>query len=641
MADSNQTMEIGEVAEIVQQMLADDKARINRYAKIDDAVGCKFKPDTAVSLLPFIQGRSFALTDIADARNAGTRVFTSLLPNIEVSPVTDNEGEYDRVDKMEQAWKWEMEKMNRPVNNVKGIHDQIVESAVTYHSVAFQTEYLPYKFKDRKKDARVKAILARKCFQWTLHHPGTVHSKYSDYGLERVAKVSDFNALQLAENFGAENEGVVKLLEQARTTKKSELMRMNYTLVDLTDWKYRVQYAFPSNEGGGVISADKRIVFMNELHGLPFINWVIVDYGDPLWQSILESGHWSNLQHMKLIKFSKAIALAAKPDFALTTSDGTLRGVWLDWKNPLNPMILPPGTQLQELQPNKLDPQFEAEYQEDRSDVARSTVARILQDPTPFLNSPFSTFNASITTALGQLSPAKRTAETAEAEAIYQNYQWIKHSGIPFNAYRAKTTDSKMEDGAAYQRGGQIVISPKDPPTEEEFNRMGEEEQAVQEKTVYFNLDSLYINVQLQSANMTDEQARLNVYLNARDKADMSSQELWERMGWDGYTMNLIQSGTEALFKAELQAQIMKKDIAMREQIRNEVMQEVQAQQAADAKEQEKSLQNTTNEQNAGSQFAGMQGADLRGGGMAAAQGAPNENRVSIRGQTDNGGQTV
>ena len=41
-------------------------------------MACVFKPDEAIASLPFIQGKKFALTDLADAKNAGVRVFTSM-----------------------------------------------------------------------------------------------------------------------------------------------------------------------------------------------------------------------------------------------------------------------------------------------------------------------------------------------------------------------------------------------------------------------------------------------------------------------------------------------------------------------------------------------------------------------------------
>lgn len=632
MADKEK-LELDEVSDIVTQMLDDDRSKQDLYKKIQEAVGCKFTPDAAVEALPFIKGRSFALTDIADARNAGTRVFTPLLPNITISPVVDNEGEYERTDRMEKAWMWELAKLNRPVNGAKGVHDQIVESAVTYHRVALQTEYLPYKFKGKEKDPRIRALLARKCFQWTVHKdPGEVHAKWSDYGLERVAKVSTYTAQQLVDNFGKDNPGVQKLLVDDPTA--ADLMSTEYTLVDYIDWTHRVQYAAAGISGHTLssVTPDDRFEFMNEKHELPFINWVIVDYGEPLWEAILNSGHWDNLQHMKLIKFSKAVALAGKPDFALTTPDGTLRGVWMDYKNPLNPLLMPPGTQLQELRPNQLDPQFETEYQENRRDVSRSTVAQLLQDPTPFLNAPFSTFNASITMTLGQLSPAKRVAESAEAEAIYQGFQWIKFSKIPFNAYRPKDTDSRIQGGSPYLRGGQIVITHEEPPSSVEVAGMTPEELNLLSQKVYFDLNSLYINVELQSANITDTQARLNTFLLGVREAGMPKKELWERMGWDGYEINQLQRANEMLTDAELQKVIQMKLLEVKAA---EMKLQADIEQAA--MQQAQAPQNQTNDLNAGNQFESMQGVDMRGGSLPAAPVAPNETREAVTGQTQTG----
>ena len=304
----------------------------------------------------------------------------------------------------------------------------------------------------------------------------------------------------------------------------------------------------------------------------------------------------------------------------------------------MNPLHLPAGTQLQSLQGNQLDPQFESEYQEDRADVSRSTVARILQDPSQFLNAPFSTFNASITSALGQLSPAKRTAEAAEAEGILQGFQWIKHSKIDFGAYRKADKDSKEEGGQPYRRGSAIVITHEDPPTEKEFMEMSEKEQMMVSQKVYFDLKSLYVRVELQSANVTDEQAKLNTYIQAHRELSMSSKEVWERMGWNGFEMNMTQSATEQLFQAEVQKAVQAKMAELQMQMQQAQMaQEQQAAQAQQAQSQDAMI----NQMNAGSQMEGMQGVDMRQGGNPAAMSAPNETRESISGRTQSGQPTI
>lgn len=635
MADNE--MKISEVIEIVNQMDIDGKAQRDLFSKIDDAVNCKFEPDAAIANLPYAVGRHFASTEVADAKNAGVRTFSSLLPDVRISPVMDNQGEYDRVEKMEQAWKWEMERMARPVNGKKGFHDAIVDSAITYHKVALQTEYLPYKFKDRK-DPRTKSLLMRKCFNWVIHHPGTVDAVYSDYGVERVRKKGEFTAQQIVDNFGRENPGVAKMISENAGKNKSDLMKMKFTLHDYTDWDYRVIYLTQSDTS----SAGAKYVLMNEKHGLPFIPWVVVDYGNPLWQSILDSGLWNNLQHMLFMSFSKAVATGMRSDLVVETPQGKMEGVWIDYQNPLNPIAIPTGSKVTNLPSNNLDVAFTEQLARMSENVARSTVARILQDTSQYSNSPFSSLNAAITTALGQLSPAKRIAETAEAEAIFQGFQWIKHSKIPFTAYRKKAGDAKIEGSDPYMSGSPIYITHEDVPSQEKVMGMTPQEQALESQKTYFDLQSMYIGVELKSANVVDEQAKLNMLINAKREFGMASKEVWERMGWDGYEINQLQRAMEFLFDAEIQNTLGMKSLAV-EDARNRMTlaAQAEAQQVAQqqAQEQAMSQQAQMNEMSAGSQFAGMEGVDMRGGGNPAAMQAPNATREAITGRTTGGDQ--
>lgn len=630
-------IKVNAIPDMVVQALRDNKTKIDRYSKIDEAMACVFKPDEAIASLPFIQGKKFALTDLADAKNAGVRVFTSMMPDISIAPVIDNEAEYERVDKMEQAWKWELSRMNRPVNGKKGVFDQVVDSALTYQSVAFQTEDLAHKFKGTT-NPRQKMMLRNKRFQWTIHHPGTVHGFYSDYGLEHVIKLGDYSAWELIKNFGSENPAVQKLLQKHDNIKNkpAELMKQIYTLVDYTNWEQRVQYAIPKGNLAG--SAKPEFTFMDELHGMPFINWVIVDYGDTLWQAVLDSGSWNNIQHMRLIKFAKSVALGMRSDFAIKTTDGTLKGIWIDYANPTNPIVLPPGAELVPIPSTGLDAQFENEFQTQRADVGRSTVARILQDPTPFLNSPYSTLNAGITTAMGQLAPAKKVAETAIAEGIRQGFEWIKYSEIPFSAYRDKTTDSKMDNADAYKRGGNIVITHENPPTPDEYEKMNEKEIAMALNKVYFDLSSLYIDVKLNSSALSDEQAKLNMLTIAFREMGMSQQEVWERMNWDGYKMNRLQRMSEIFADAEIKKVVDMKSLEVQQaaqQMQAQQQEQMMAQQQQMMQQQDQ--QNAINDMNAGASFEAMAGQDMRAGGNPAAMTVPNENRESITGRTRGG----
>ena len=645
MPDNKDPMKIGDVAGIVSQMLSDDRAKMNLFAKIDEAVACVFEPDAAIKELPWVKNRHYGMTDISDARNTGVRTFATLMPQIEISPLNDEQAEYERTDMAEQAWTWEFERMNHI--GKKSIHEQIMEDAMSYHAVAFQTEYLPYKYKGAKKTGRIKAQLRSRCFNWIRHHPGTVHSRQSDYGLEAVAKVNSYSVQTLYENF-ADSEGVVKLREKHRGAKPEELLRTKYVLVDYMNWTHRVQYVLPNpSESVPNMVGESDIVFMNEVHGLPFIPWVIVDKGNPIWQAVLQSGMWDNMQYMNLIRFAKSIEQSTRSTIVIKTPDGTLKNVWLDFSNPSNPIVVPlDGTIVDNISPTPMDPQLETMFQEMSSKAASSTVAHVLRDVSRFGNTPFSSVNQMVNLALGQLSPAKNTAGDAEGMGIYQNHEWISHSGIPFNAYRPKTTDSKIEGEQYKGRGGQIIISPKAAPTEKEIEKMSDKQLALLERTVHYDLEALYIRVELQSNNAQDEQSRLNVQINAVDKMNMSRKEAWERMGWTGFELNQNQRAKEMMEEAELQKETQKillelEQLKMQMQMQMQQAQMQMEQQAQAAAMQQQQAQAGQMNDLGGGQQPTTQGVDMRSGGNPQAMAAPQNTREQVSGEATNGEQVM
>lgn len=634
---ANKKME--EYSEIVKQMVDDDKERDELYAKIDEAISCKFEPSEEVQELPWVKNRHYGMTNIADARNTGARTFSTLLPQIEISPLRDTDREYQRTENAEQIWTWEFERMNR-VQSRRGFHDRVVENSVTYHACAFQTEYLPYKFKG-EKDGRRKALLARKKFNWSIHHPGSVHSHTGEYDqLERVAKVVTMTAQELIDNFG-ESKGIAKLKEEHSDEKKADLMKVKYTLVDYMDWDRRVKWAYP---GEGKVAASD-IVFMDEEHELPFLPWVIIDYGEPLWQSAIQSGLWENMQYVNMLIFAKAIEQSTRSTIVIKTADGTLQNVWIDFENPSNPIVIPQGAEVTDLRPAPIDPQMSAIFQQMFNALSSSTVSQVLTNVGQYSDAPFSTVERIVQLALGQLSPAKKTAESAEAEGIYQGFQWIEHSRIPLVGYRIDVSDSASSENPK-KKGEQIAIWPGKEPTAEEVENMDDKERSLYDRTVYFDLEQLYITVMLQANNVADEQTRLNLMINATDRLGMSKRDAWEKMGWKNYGLSEAHRLEEQLLDQEIQLQFEQRrsDIQVRaqqqiQQAQMAAQQQMQEQQMQ--QEQQMALQNEQQQLNAGSQFASAQGQDFRSGGSAPAQSAPGEGRVQVTGNTDQGGPTV
>lgn len=623
-------VEIEEICDVVTQTLIDDKPKMDLYDKIDKAVNTIFDPDPEMTKLPWIKNRHYALTDIADAKNTAVRTFSTLLPDIKVQPNSNDEMEYERAEMMETVLSWEFERMNR--GSVKTIHEQIVASAVTYHAVAFDTQDLAFKYKGIVKTPRINAMLRQKRFNWVMHHPKTIHVRTSDTGIESRVKVAEYTLQQLIDNFGMENEGVKKILEKNRSMKKADLIRAKYTLVDWMDWKDRAQFALAGTDLNTISKSD--FVFMNEEHGLPFIPTVYVDKGDPLWKSVIVSGLWENLQYVNMIEFAKALEQSTRSTFEIATPDGTLRTVWIDPSNPSNPIVhMLDGTTIKPLPTAPIDPQLSVQRQVMQSAVSKSTVASILQDPTPFLNSPFSTFNTAITSAMGQLSQAKNCAEEAETMGHIQDLSWIKHSEIPLVGYRNSDKDSKLEGDSYKKRGSEMILTPASAPTEEEYNKMNDQERAISDKSIYYDLEYLYLKVELQSNNMADEQSRQNTLINAIDKMGLPKREAFERMGWKNFDLMESQKMQEALNDSEIANAVFLQTEEAKQQMRQQVTQEIQQQMQQQQMQQQKSQANQNKALNSGNQMSTLQGRDMRSGMNPAANVAPNEGPLQIQGQ--------
>ena len=150
--------------------------------------------------------------------------------------------------------------------------------------------------------------------------------------------------------------------------------------------------------------------------------------------------------------------------------------------------------------------------------------------------------------------------------------------------------------------------------------------------SVYVTTEDLYINVKLQADNQADEQARLNLMINAVDKLDLSTQEAWERMGWGNYKINQNQKMQEVLDQTELQNVVYSRTKEAQDQMMQAAQQQLQQQQQ-EAMKQQKSQQTQTKEMNAGATMSNLQGQDMRAGGQPAAAVAPMEGPQQITGE--------
>lgn len=620
---------------MVNECLQEDKPRMRLYAEIDKHRLGQWKPSPSLQALPWIRGRNFSSTAPADAIDAGTRTFAALMPKISIDPMSDEIEEYEDVERKETALEWHFKRMNMGMHGRKTTHWQIMESAMRYCAVAFETEYLPFSLKGHKRgDKRIQAQLRNSAFHWTVHHPGTAHPRYSKNLMEVASIVKVVSFQEMIDEFGTKNPGIAKIkaeMFKGRAPAYDKAISTYFTYCKSYDWDETIIWLAP-NAGAKsamtTLSAKDGYILLHEEHGLDFIPFVYTDNEDPILKNAINTGLLDNLNNLRLISFSAAVTLAAQSQQLIQTQDGTLRNVKIDNQNPNQPMVTDHSVKVTPLPQVQPSPAVEEKIASTTSEVYTSTVAQILADANKLAGTEnFSTANLAFQIALGNLALAKDAAERAEEEGFFQMFQWIDHAGDkPLIAFRDK---AKEYQGKDLPRGEEIVI------------RKGE-----------FDTRYLYIDVKLREISNLDEQAKINLAITEVERLGFSRQMVAEENGIENYHLHEQKRAIEDLFIAKMQAEITKVQ-AEAEAHRTRVvgMAEMEVQQAMKAAEGPQ--QGPGGEmppggevpppgpdqqvQDMNASFPVMEGVDMRAGGIPAAPTNPMETRETITGTDANG----
>lgn len=598
-------------SDMVKEVFDDSEVRkqIDLFYQIDKMLACDYENPKELQKLSWIGQRKLVSTAPADASDAATRAFAARVPIINIKPLSIHPDERTRVENLETGINWELSRMN--TRGKKSAQWKIIESAMRYCKVCVQPQYLPYALKDREKDSYIKAILSSSNFNLPVHHPSTVFAQDGPYGMhEFVVKRGKYSMNYLVSKIGKENKGIIKMLSTLDKNKDlAEQMKTEVYYFDVTTWKDRVQWASTTENG-------HEWEFLREEHGLPFINWIVVDNQDPILKSVVNANLWENANVIRTIAFSKAVDMAAHPDMWIQTPSGDLQGVQQDNENPSQPLVTDLQAKVEQLRPPQIDPQIESMRQITDSEIFQSSVAQILASVQEIgKTATFSTVNAMLQAALTQLVLAQNTAERAFQLSIRQMFQWIEYTEIPMETYRAKT---KSKNNATYQMGEKITIVG--------YKQFSDEtELAPGQIIVPFNSEEMYIDVTLQPKSITDKQAEITNEINIIDRLGGDRSSAFDRLDLGDYAEAEARRAEEDLTAAVFEAEKQRILLAPQEEMQQRAIQQQQEQQANIENQR---MQN----QNA---FEGSQGFDVRAGGNPPAM--PGMGREQITGETFSG----
>jgi hypothetical protein len=287
-------------------------------------------------------------------------------------------------------------------------------------------------------------------------------------------------------------------------------------------------------------------------------------------------------------------------------------------------MVTRPGVVVQELRGTPIDPQLSNLLQIMEGEVSSSSVTQVLSDANALDSRNFSTANIKYRTAVAQLALARDCASRAEELGFYQMFEWLDYAkDKPLVAFRDK---GKTFQGDALPAGQEINITPDD-----------------------FDLEHLYVKVELQEDSLMDDQSKWNLGVNQVDRFGMSRQIVAEELGVENYALHEQKRVAEELVMATAQAEakkIMASADAYAAELIGQVQlklkaAEVQLMQASQPPQQPPppNPQNAVQDMNAGASFDSVQGQDMRGGMASAMQGAPGEGREQMNGSDMMGNQ--
>lgn len=582
-------------AGMAREAIKNDNSRDAIYQEIHEASKSIFETPEELKALPWIRDRKFVSTAPADALNAAIRTFAARMPKLEIQPLSEDPGEYERTESLEEAMMWEFKRMN--YTGAKSPHWKIVEYAMKYCAVAIETSYLPWLHQDRKDEPRIKELLRSRHFRWDVHDPSNVHVREVDGILEAVVNMCVKNVADLVAMFGQYNPGIQEILKEIDDKDPSAMYNTFYTLYDLTDWDARVKWVAPCGQLSINRDAPEGPEIMREERTVSFLPWVYVDNQEPLLKQMVEAGLWKNVNILRTMQFSKAVDMAAHPEYWIQTPDGTLRGVSIDNTNPNQPLVTGPGMNVSKLAPPMLDPQLAQLLGTAEGEVFRTTVAQILASVEKYAGTQnFSVVNAMLNAAIAQLALSQMAAERAETMAIIQNFRWIDETEIPMVSFRENVK------GEYKKRGQELAI-----------------------KKGMFDPQYLYVKMTLSPSTISDKQSEINNAINKVERLGMSRKMAWDEIGIENFDLSQAQKSEEDLYMAFIQAK--SKEIMMRP--------EMQAQAAAmKAQQQAQAQQGNPEAGGPQSQFSGQQGFPS-GQGQPATM--PGQGREQLTGQTQGG----
>lgn len=575
--------------------------------------------DPKLAELPWI--RDEVSSDPHDAVRAGVRVFSSLKPMVTLTPLLPTKANRDRTDELERGLMWELDlafkRRGRPLA-------EILKQALLFDQVCVQVSHVGNQKKAMKSfGSKMRGRNAERFgkFIVTPRNPLGVFADFSDFGLERVLYR---NVLPLHEVVSFWGEKAKKLEKEAKDKKNKNGDYV--TVYDYHDFETRYVFAYlqTSETEMAEITDKGAITLLKEDNKLDFLPWVIKQGGDeliPLLYSVEKSGQYEDQNMLLTMVMSEAISMFAGPRYKYSG----IGEPEIDYAEPGRFAKVPPGGDLEALAPPGLDENLLELMARVKQMISKSTVSEVVSGGPVASGTAFATLDLQSRSAVKAFSPYRDLAQDAVAEIFRLMIYWIDHTDDTIYTYPVisqKVSDIEDVGGEVPPEfAGQLdatISAPKEIDITKED----------------FDIDHLYIEVELKEDVATDRLQRTNAAIMQRKELDVPLATVLPELGHNdpGHLIEINEQEKDQALDRELQRFEKQAGVQRAEEIKTmkaQGMVQLQLQDqamAAQQQQQEQQLQQQQAEQQAiqqQQQDQAEQGDLFRasGPGVEAAQG--------------------
>lgn len=409
--------------ELAKKMIKRDKQRELNNEKYDNMDHVDW---TAPPKLKELMGfRADPSTDPHDAISTMVRVLSAQDERVTLQPLAPDVDNKNKATERERVLKWLMDQVNRRRQGT--VQKSVIRSSGKYDEICALVVDLDEQIKNKEvfegDTKREKAARRYGRFMVNTYHPNEVHVTHSNMMPESVLLVQKRKAKEVMNEWG-------KLASKLKDLAEDDGEVTYYDYMDYDD-----HVIWCTGDRDEEVTAE----IMNEEHKLPFLPWVARVGGDmmepaaehrrrPLLYSIMQSDSWHTMNVARSLETSEIMYYAMAPR---TKEESPLGGLpesttKTDYGGPGKTVLVTPGHTLDQMQPPGPDPGLRQLVIAKQAEMAKSTVANVLQGGDVAPGEAFASLNLRTQTAVGALKPAKELAEYALAD-IYTLFLLYAH----------------------------------------------------------------------------------------------------------------------------------------------------------------------------------------------------------------------